>query len=184
MLPQFKKSRYTSIYAVLYRYKSDYRIIIYHIWDNSMWWACSTFANKDSALKKDIIIPEVKNVYVAAIQREDEQGNKNWWVHIINDTEGPLEHLMIQSRGYSDLETKGGKQTATLRKAIKVLPAKSAAKLEPIMPEVFDLFNEYWISFFEDGQMKDRKYIFGPHTIDANFMDPIPVLQVQGILVR
>lgn len=149
-----------------------------------MWWACSTFANKDSALKKDIIIPEVKNVYVAAIQREDEQGNKNWWVHIINDTEGPLEHLMIQSRGYSDLETKGGKQTATLRKAIKVLPAKSAAKLEPIMPEVFDLFNEYWISFFEDGQMKDRKYIFGPHTIDANFMDPIPVLQVQGILVR
>ena len=97
-------------------------------------------------MKKDIIIPEVKNVYVAAIQREDEQGNKNWWVHIINDTEGPLEHLMIQSRGYSDLETKGGKQTATLRKSIKVLPAKSAAKLEPIMPEVFDLFNEYWIT--------------------------------------
>ena len=135
-------------------------------------------------MKKDIINPQVKNVYVAALQHNDEHGNQNWWVYIINDTDGPLENLMIQSRGYSNLETKQGKQTATLRKAINVLPAKSAARLEPIMPEVFDLFNEYWISFFENGQLKDRKYIFGPHTIDANFIDPIPVLQAQGILVR
>ena len=135
-------------------------------------------------MKKDIIIPQVKNVYVAAIERKDGHGNKNWWVYVINDTNGPLENLMIQSRGYSNLETKKGKQTATLRKTIKFLPAKHAAKLEPIMPEILDLFNEYWISFFENGQMKDRKYIFGPHTIDTKFMDLIPVLQVQGILVR
>jgi hypothetical protein len=105
-------------------------------------------------------------------------------MHLINDTDGPLENILVQSKGYSDLETKGGKSTATLRKMVKVLPAQTAAKLEPIMPEVFELFNEYWVSFFEDGQMKDRKYIFGPHTIDANFCESLPILQKKGVLVR
>mgnify|MGYP001287990963 CR=1 FL=1 len=135
-------------------------------------------------MRKDIQIPEVKDVYVAAAEVVGEDGEKNWWVYLINNTSGPLENIIINSRGYEDLDTKGGKQTAALRKSVKVLPAKSAAKLEPIMPEVFDLFNEYWIMFFEDGQMKDRKYIFGPHTIDTGFNDEIPVLNKTGVLVR
>jgi hypothetical protein len=91
---------------------------------------------------------------------------------------------MIQSRGYSNLDTKSGVKTATLRKVIKVLPAKSAAKLEPIMPEVFHLFNEYWVTFFEENALKDRKFIFGPHTIEAAFQEDLPVLKDKGILVR
>lgn len=135
-------------------------------------------------MRKDIEIPEVKNVYIAAVQVAGDDGEKNWWVYLVNDTNGPLENIIINSRGYEDLETKGGKKTAALRKSIKVLPAKSAAKLEPIMPEVFNLFNEYWIMFFEGGLMKDRKFIFGPHTIDAGFNDDIPVLNTTGVLVR
>jgi len=135
-------------------------------------------------MKKDILIPEVKNVFVAAVLITDDTGDQQWWIHLINDNTSPLENIMIQSRGYSNLDTKSGVKTATLRKVIKVLPAKSAAKLEPIMPEVFELFNEYWVSFFEDGQMKDRKYIFGPHTIDANFCESLPILQKKGVLVR
>ena len=92
-------------------------------------------------MKKDILIPEVKNVYVAAVLMTDDTGDKQWWIHLINDSSSPLENVMIQSRGYSNLETKSGVKTATLRKVIKVLPAKSAAKLETIMPEVFHLFN-------------------------------------------
>ena len=52
------------------------------------------------------------------------------------------------------------------------------------MPEVFELFNEYWVMFFEDDIMKDRKYIFGPHTLDMRFSEDLPVLNTQGILVR
>ena len=92
-------------------------------------------------MKKDILIPEVKNVYVAAVLMTNDTGDQQWWIHLINDSARPLENVMIQSRGYSNLETKSGVKTATLRKVIKVLPAKSAAKLEPIMPEVFHLFN-------------------------------------------
>jgi hypothetical protein len=135
-------------------------------------------------MKKDILIPEVKNVFVAAVLITDDTGDQQWWIHLINDNTSPLENIMIQSRGYSNLDTKSGVKTATLRKVIKVLPAKSAAKLEPIMPEVFHLFNEYWVTFFEENALKDRKFIFGPHTIEAAFQEDLPVLKDKGILVR
>jgi hypothetical protein len=135
-------------------------------------------------MKKDILIPEVKNVFVAAVLITDDTGDQQWWIHLINDNTSPLENIMIQSRGYSNLDTKSGVKTATLRKVIKVLPAKSAAKLEPIMPEVFHLFNEYWVTFFEENALKDRTFIFGPHTIEAAFQEDLPVLKDKGILVR
>ena len=135
-------------------------------------------------MKKDILIPEVKNVYVAAVLMTDDTGDQQWWIHLINDSSSPLENVMIQSRGYSNLDTKSGVKTATLRKVIKVLPAKSAAKLEPIMPEVFHLFNEYWVTFFEENTLKDRKFIFGQYTIEAAIKEDLPVLRDKGILVR
>ncbi len=135
-------------------------------------------------MKKDILIPEVKNVYVAAVLMTNDTGDQQWWIHLINDSTSPLENVMIQSRGYSDLDTKSGVKTATLRKVINLLPAKSAAKLEPIMPEVFHLFNEYWVTFFEENTLKDRKFIFGPYTIEATIKEDLPVLKDTGILVR
>ena len=135
-------------------------------------------------MKKDIEIPIVENVYVAAVFNRWDNDEQQWWIHLINDNTSPLENVVIQSRGYSDLDTKSGQKTATLRKVIQVLPAKSAAKLEPIMPEVFHLFNEYWVTFFEEGTLKDRKFIFGPHTIEAAIKEDLPVLKDKGILVR
>jgi hypothetical protein len=135
-------------------------------------------------MKKDIEIPIVENVYVAAVFNSGNNDEQQWWIHLINDGIQPLENVMIQSRGYSDLNTKSGQKTATLRKVIKVLPAKSAAKLEPIMPEVFHLFNEYWVTFFEHNTLKDRKFIFGPHTIEKAIKEDLPVLEEKGILIR
>ena len=135
-------------------------------------------------MKKDILIPKVKDVYVAAVLTADDTGDQQWWIHLINDNTSPLENVMIQSRGYSDLDKKSGVKTAILRKVINLLPAKSAAKLEPIMPEVFHLFNEYWVTFFEENTLKDRKFIFGPYTIEAAIKEDLPVLKDKGILVR
>ena len=135
-------------------------------------------------MRQDIKIPEVRNVFVAAVQLTEDNGDLNWWIYLINDSEGPLENILIQSRGYSDLESKLGTQTATLRKLVKVLPAKSVTKIEPLVKEVFSLFNEYWISFFEDGQMKDRKYIFGPHTINPALCEALHMYNLQGVIVK
>ena len=113
-------------------------------------------------MKKDILIPEVKNVYVAAVLMTNDTGDQQWWIHLINDSTSPLENVMIQSRGYSDLDTNSGQKTATLRKVIQVLPAKSAAKLEPIMPEVFHLFQRILGNLFRRGHFERSQIHFRP----------------------
>ena len=50
-------------------------------------------------MKKDIEIPIVKDVYVAAVLMTDDTGEQQWWVHLINDSASPLENIMIQRRG-------------------------------------------------------------------------------------
>jgi len=59
-------------------------------------------------LKSDIEIPEVKGVYIAAIQIENEEKHLEWWICLINDQNIPIENVIVNSRGYSDLETKKG----------------------------------------------------------------------------
>lgn len=135
-------------------------------------------------MKKDIQIPQVHNVFVAAVPEDNDEQPLEWWIVLINNTDGPLENVLVNSRGYSSLEHKSGRTTSQLRKSIQVLPAKSAVRLEPIMPEVFDLFNEYWVTFFENEQLKDRKFIFGPHTIEMSMCEDIPIVAKKGILIK
>lgn len=131
-------------------------------------------------MKNDITIPEVKNVYVAAFQTEDAE----WKVCLINDTNVPLENVIVNSRGYGDLQNKSGIQTSSIKRIFKVVPAKQAIVIEQIMPNVFHLFNEYWVTYFEENQMKDRQFIFGPGTIDAKFEESLPIIGAKGILIR
>jgi hypothetical protein len=91
---------------------------------------------------------------------------------------------MVNSRGYSDLQSKGGIKTAAMKKLFPVVPAKSAITIEPIMPEVFELFNEYWVTFFQQNQLLDRQFIFGPGTLDEEFQEKLPLLNRLGVLVR
>jgi len=59
-------------------------------------------------MRQDIEIPEVKDVFVAAVELTEENGDSNWWIYLINNAKAPLENVLVQSRGYSDLESKGG----------------------------------------------------------------------------
>jgi hypothetical protein len=40
------------------------------------------------------------------------------------------------------------------------------------------------VTFFEENTLKDRKFIFGPHTIEAAFQEDLPVVKDKGIIVR
>lgn len=134
-------------------------------------------------MKKDIQIPEVKDVHVAAVQQTNKQGDNAWYVHLINNKTVPLENIMITTRGYVFEDGKEQFVSSTMRHKMAVLPAKSAAKIELIDPQVFEIFNEYWVTFFCENQLLERKFTFGPHTIDAEFLAPIPVLPMPGIIV-
>ena len=63
-------------------------------------------------MKKDIQIPEVKNVHVAIVYEYNEIYKTNDWnVYVINNKNTDLEMMVIVSQGFSETKT-----TSLLRK--------------------------------------------------------------------
>jgi len=135
-------------------------------------------------MKKDINPPSIKDVAVAVVLEKNELDQDIWNVYLINLQDQDLEGVLVSSKGYfTDLKNQETK-TSVLRHSIGTVKAKSAQLIEPIMENLFTLHNEYWISFFVDNQMLDKKYIFLAETIkEENFIN-IPTLNKQGVMIK
>ncbi|MFD2725716.1 hypothetical protein [Hyunsoonleella rubra] len=131
-------------------------------------------------MKKDIEVPKVEGVYMAVVSEFNAiYKTEDWNAYIINDKDLELEMVIIVSEGYSET-----KKTATFRKRIDKLPAKSYAKVELMPKELFVLNNSFKVSFFEGNQMFDKTYVFRKNTINSKALQPIPLMDVKGVLVK
>ena len=131
-------------------------------------------------MKKDIQIPEVKDVHVAVVQEEHpEYKTQDWNAYIINNSDTDLETVLIVSQGYTDT-----KMTPPMRHTITLLPARSYAKIEYLQEKVLELNNEFKITFFEGNQMFDKTYVFRKNTINENALQTVPLMQLKGVLVK
>ena len=131
-------------------------------------------------MKKDIEIPKVEDVYVAVVNEyNDIYKTNDWNAYIINDKAVDLEVVIIVANGFSD-----DKITSTFRKKLDTLPAKSYAKIELMPEELFALNNQFKVTFFEGNQMFDKTYLFRKNTINKNALQPIPLMDVKGVLVK
>lgn len=131
-------------------------------------------------MKKDIHIPEVKEVYIAVIREENKEfRTQDWNAYIINDRNTPIDTVLIVTRGFDEIDS-----TATMRHTIKELPAQSFAKVEFLQDEVLRLNNEFSVSFFADGKMYHKKFIFKKNSINENAFREIPVIRQEGILAE
>ncbi|MBF8151242.1 hypothetical protein ITJ86_15135 [Winogradskyella sp. F6397] len=131
-------------------------------------------------MKKDINIPEVKDVHVAVVQEQHiEYKTLDWNAYIINNSDQDLETVLIVSRGYNDK-----KLTPVMRHTIAKLPARSYAKIEYLQEKVLELNNEFKITFFEGNQMFDKTYLFRKNTINEKALQTVPLMQLRGILVK
>ena len=107
-------------------------------------------------MKKDIDIPEVENVYVAAVKVYNESFKvEEWNAYLINDRDEAIEMALIVSKGYDNK-----KETSVIRHKLEKLPSKSFAKIEFIQEEVLALNNQFQVTFFADGKMFEKKYLF------------------------
>jgi hypothetical protein len=96
-----------------------------------------------------------------------------------------MEGIIIASTGYGEnMQTGETIRTSTLRHTIEVLLPNEAAKIEPIMPEVFGLSNEYWVSFWVDGVMYDKRFVFPAESISERNMSMIAPLGLKGIIIK
>jgi hypothetical protein len=132
-------------------------------------------------MKKDIKFPPVENVFFAVARETTELNEYTWNVYLLNKNDFGLKDVFIRSKGYG---TSNGEdqQTSILRHHISWLEANDYALIEPIDPSVFHLNNEYWISYFIDGQIFDKKFIFVPESIIEQNLIFIPELNKEGIL--
>ncbi|WP_299333389.1 hypothetical protein [uncultured Psychroserpens sp.] len=131
-------------------------------------------------MKKDIQIPEVKDVFVAVVQEQHpEYKTDDWNAYIINNKDVDLDTVLIVSRGYSE-----EKITPVMRHTIKLLPARSYAKIEFMQHDVLQLNNEFKVTFFEGNQMFDKTYLFRKNTINIKALQTVPLMQLKGVLVK
>jgi hypothetical protein len=131
-------------------------------------------------LKKDIKIPEVKDVHIAVVQEEHiEFKTQDWNAYIINNSDVDLDTVLIVSQGYTDK-----KMTPPMRHTITKLPARSYAKIEYLQERVLELNNSFKITFFEGNQMFDKSYLFRKNTINKKALQTIPLMQLKGVLVK
>lgn len=135
-------------------------------------------------MKKDIIIPEVENVFVAAVQEwSDDFMEKVWYAYLINDSDFLIESVMVVSKAFGTI---GGemKKTSLLRHAFVQVPAVSVVKIEMMEKSVLALNNEFMVTFFMGNKLYDKKFIFKAQSINEESTEEVPILFVEGIIVR
>jgi len=133
-------------------------------------------------MKKDIDLPEVKDVGIAIIP-ESENGITHWFVYIINFRSDDISHVIIASSGYGVIDGRK-KETTVLRYHLDHLEAGSYRKLEYILEDAFQLTNQFWVSFYEGSTLFDKKFIFVPESIHELNLVMIPVVEQRGVIIR
>ena len=135
-------------------------------------------------MREELKGPAVEKVGVAVVQTTTELNEKQYNVYLLNLRDDIMEGIIITSTGYGENANTGEKvKTSTLRHSLEVLLPNEAAKIEPIIEEVFGLANEYWVSFWIEDQMFDKKFVFLPETISEKNLKMIPVIGERGVMI-
>ena len=131
-------------------------------------------------MKKDIQIPEVKNIHIAVVyEYNDIYKTNDWNVYVMNNKNADVEMMVIVSQGFSETKT-----TSLLRKKLNKLPANSFAKIEFMQPDLFKLNNRFQVTFFEGNTLYEKTFIFKENTIKETALRIIPELKKQGVLAN
>ncbi len=131
-------------------------------------------------MRKDIDIPVVKDVYIAAVLEFNQDFNTNDWnAYIINDGTRPLESVLIVSQGFDDKDL-----TAPMRHSLALLPAKAYAKIEFLEDSVLRLNNFFTITYFIGNKLYDKRFELPAHSVIEDNSVELPVMDKQGVLAR
>jgi hypothetical protein len=136
-------------------------------------------------MREELKGPEVKKIGVAVVQEQNELGEEIYNVYLINFYKNTLEGVLVSSKGYGvHHQTEEVIRTSMLRHHLDTMEPNSYKLIEPIIKDVFGLNNEYWVSFWIDRVMHDKKFIFLPETIKTENFVLVPVIEKMGVMIR
>ncbi len=130
----------------------------------------------------DITPPEVSDIAMAIIPEVTSENETEWHSYLINMKPVAIEGVLVSSSGYGLVEKEKVK-TSQLRYFLDVVEAESFRKVELIPDELHGLTNQYWVSFFLDGVMFDKKYLFVPDSIKEENLTQVPLINQKGVLI-
>jgi len=134
-------------------------------------------------MKQDIPIRKVEDLAMAVIPRNDDINDEMWDVFIINLKDQPIQSVLVNSKGYGKIDG-NERKTATFRHFYEEIDGQSAEPVEAIIKKVFDLTNEFWVSFSFDNYLFDKKYVFVRGVMDETLFTDIPVVGRRGIMIK
>lgn len=133
-------------------------------------------------MKKDIPFLPVEGIQVVVARKLNELNQYDWQVFLINQNKTTIQNVFVTSQGYGEVKDEKVK-TSTMRHFFTHIEPGEHQLIETIMPEVFHLNNEFWVSYFIGNQIYDKKFIFVPDSIVEANLVPIPALDgLEGIL--
>jgi len=134
-------------------------------------------------MKKDLPENIVEDVAMAVVLMSETPEVKNWTVYLVNLKDLEITNVLISSKGYGEKDGRMVK-TSILRHFLGDIPARSFKGVEAIDTEVFGLTNEYWLSYYINGTIYDKKYYFLPESIVDENLIRIPLVNKPGVMIK
>ena len=137
-------------------------------------------------MKQDIPFEPVVGVSIAIVPDADATGEGDqptWQVFLLNNNDFALSTVLIASEGYGTQPDGQVVRTTTLRYHFPEIEPHSATPVELIDPAVFHLTNQYWVSYYQEGRIFDKKFLFVPDSITPDNFSRLDLLGGQaGVL--
>ncbi|GAB3333580.1 hypothetical protein GCM10027299_41260 [Larkinella ripae] len=135
-------------------------------------------------MKKDISFLPVEGIQVVIARKLTEINQYDWQVYLINQNTVSIRNVFVTSKGYGFVDEKQEQPqaTSTLRHFFPELQPNEHVVVETIMPDVFHLNNQYWVSYYIGDQIFDKKFIFVPDSITEQNLIQIHELGLEGVL--
>jgi hypothetical protein len=134
-------------------------------------------------MKKDIPSLIAEDIAIAIVREQNELQENQWNVYLLNMKDKIIENVLVSSRGYGEKENQKV-ETSQLRHFIESVNARSFQKIEPIIEDVFGITNQYWISFYVDKMLYEKKYIFLPESIREDNFITVPFINKNGVMIQ
>jgi hypothetical protein len=131
-------------------------------------------------MKKDIPNLKVEDFAIAAIPSED----PNFWdIYILNLHLDELKNVFVVASGYGEIDGEVRK-SSLMRYFYESLPSLEMQRIETLPITLFDITNEYWVSFTLDGHLYDKRYLYVPGSLSPINFIKIPFIEKDGVMLR
>ena len=128
-------------------------------------------------MKKDIKFPKVEGVSMVIARQQNEAAREyEYFVYIINENDYAIHDVIVNSSGYSNTQ-----KTSTLRHYIEEIEPQQAKQVELINADLFALVNQFWVSYYREKKVYDKKFVFMPESVTEDNFQYIKMLDKEGV---